>query len=78
MFCPLLQVDCPPGYYAALGGKEIMTCTPCAVGYYQTDAGKTTCDSCPKGFTTLNTGSNKVAECKGILCELLIKTKRTS
>ena len=61
-----LKVDCPPGYHATLGKNEITTCTPCPLGFHQTEAGKTTCDSCRKGFTTGNTGSYKRGQCKGI------------
>ena len=69
-------VDCPPGYHAALDENKMGTCTPCPIGFYQTEAGKTTCDSCPKGFTTWHTGSYKLAQCKGIWYNYLLRLNR--
>ena len=46
-----------------------MTCTPCPLGFYQTEAGKTSCNPCTKGFTTWNIGTYKRGECKGIFPE---------
>ena len=41
------------------------TCLPCPYGFYQPEAGRTVCNQCPEGFTTLNIGTSELGLCKG-------------
>ena len=53
---------CPPGQFSATGSSP--GCSPCQKGYYQNQAGQTTCIVCPGGNTTDSGGSTTLTDCK--------------
>ncbi|XP_038626223.1 uncharacterized protein LOC119948806 [Tachyglossus aculeatus] len=58
--CPGCCVACPPGSYSA---RLETTCTPCAVGSYNKNYGRTSCKPCPGEQSSDGRGSQTEKEC---------------
>jgi len=57
------SADCVAGTYYA--DKTITVCTLCPRGQYQSLPLQPSCNPCPAGLTTLNTGSVNIDYCIG-------------
>lgn len=61
-------VPCAVGTYY---DKDTHTCTPCAQGFYQSEAGQLQCTQCPviagRSGVTVGLGARSAADCKGSL-----------
>ena len=54
-------VSCDEGTYD--GGNQ--TCTRCAIGFYNDKKKQTSCEKCPEGTSTRDTGSEALTDCLG-------------
>ncbi|XP_077983913.1 uncharacterized protein LOC144438649 [Glandiceps talaboti] len=53
-------VKCPRGMFLEKDSKK---CTPCSIGYYQDEFGKTKCKRCPRRFSTTEEGRISQEDC---------------
>ena len=56
---------CPVGSYSNTGLDT--PCGLCPVGTYQSQRNMKTCRQCPHATTTVNTGSDTIDDCQGII-----------
>ena len=59
-----LVVACGPGLYSRI---DVMKCSQCPVGTYQTSYGAGDCSPCPPNQFTITTGSTSPKQCLGII-----------
>ena len=61
-YCPGDNTEkiCSKGTYSRSGASS---CTPCAVGSYQSSTGQSVCRACPNGKTTSGTGKQSDSDC---------------
>ncbi|XP_077993147.1 uncharacterized protein LOC144447115 [Glandiceps talaboti] len=58
--------ECKLGHHQNRKGMTDV-CQPCPIGSYQPEIGKTSCQLCPSGHTTLTTGASDIESCVEVL-----------